>query len=222
MTDEDRQNQAWKLRETGKPIESLGLLIPLIIKYEAEGNWKKVIDFYFDASISWKIHGRQTNNPIFYSTSQEILNNAKRLAKVHQISLRTDWDNYVGEVQMAKGDFNDAIESYTSYLNKAQLNPEEKANINCQLGFAYAQTGQKEKGIEILRDSIDTLSNPTNQFTHEGIDVAAIWLTGAKLKLAQIVDRAESQKLLRDALQIARDKGLGAREKQIKELLKNN
>jgi tetratricopeptide (TPR) repeat protein len=220
-TEQELENKAWMLRESGNPIDAIGLLLPLVFKYQDKANWQKVIDLLFEISISWKIHGRQTNNPIFYETSLQTLKHTKALAYKHNIELRNDWYSYVGEVQIAKGDFKDAIESFTKYEQLANLSEEEKANNDTQIGFAYAQLGEKGKGIEILRQSKDVLSHPQSEFIHEGMDVHAIWATGAMLKLAQVMDnKEEAKRLLEDALSIAKEKGLGAREIQINDLLK--
>ena len=219
-TNTDIENKAWKLRESGNPVDALGLLLPLIFKYQGDANWQKVIDLCFETSIAWRIYGRQVNNPIFYETSLQTLTYTKFLAQKYNIDLRKDWNSYLGEVQIAQGDFKGAIESFTRYGEIANLSSAEKANNDTQIGFAYTQLGNKEKGIEILRKAITALSNPENEFIHEGVDVHAIWATGAMLKLAQVVDdKEEAKKLLEDALDIAKEKGLGAREKQINGLM---
>jgi tetratricopeptide (TPR) repeat protein len=217
----DISKKAWGLREDGKPIEAIALWLPLIFENETRGNWENVVDLLIDTSIAWKIHGRQTGNSAFFSTSLGTLYRAKEIAKEHNIPLRKDWDYYLGEVLIAKGDFGDAVKSFSKYLRIASLTPEQEANIKTQIGYAKCMLGEKKEGIALLKESIQVLENPTQEFVHEGKDVIAIWLTGAMIKLAKVLeDKAESKRILKNALSIAKKKNLGAREKQIENLLK--
>lgn len=213
--------KAWKLREDGKPIPAIALWTQLISKYEAEDKWDEVVNTLIDISIAWKILGRQEKEPIYYKTALATLKCIRTISEKQNMPLRRDWDYYMGEVQIAAGKYKSAINSFNKFLKNPGLTPEEQANINTQIAFAKVKLGGKEGAINLLRESIDTLENPTREFVYQNKDVVAIWKTGAMLKLAQVLDDSvEAKKLAQKALNEAKQKGLGARVKQATGLLK--
>ena len=126
----------------------------------------------------------------------------------------------MGNAQIVVGDYQGGIESFVSYLEAAELNPEERANVNVKIGLARAVVGQKDEGIKLLKESIEALENPTSKNVYQEKDVNAIWKLGAMMKLARVLDdRSEAKRLVQDALRGAKEKNLGARVKQAQALL---
>lgn len=213
-------NKAWVLREGGKPIPAIALWQQLYYQYETEEKWNEAINTLIDISIAWKILGGLEKEPLYYDISLQTLEHIRDISEKHKIPLRKDWDYHAGEVQIAAGNYENALDSFEKYLKAASLTPEEEANIKTQIGFAKARLGNKEEGARLLSECIKTLSNPQNENIHLGKDVNVIWKLGAMMKLARVIDdRSEARKLAQGVLKEAQEKNLGARAKQAQALL---
>ena len=150
--------------------------------------WGKAIDALIDISIAWKILGGLEKESVYYDTSLQTLERIREISERHNIPLRKDWDYYVGEVEIAAGNYQNAADSFGKYLKAVSLTSEEQANVKTQIGLAKAMLGDKEEGVKLLRECIETLSNPQNENIHLGKDVNVIWKTGAMMKLARVLD----------------------------------
>jgi tetratricopeptide (TPR) repeat protein len=217
----ETSQKAWKLREAGKPFEAMAIWQQLYYSYLEEQNWERAISTLIDIAICWKIKGEISGKRVFLEAALATLKNIKHIAKREHIDLRNDYDYHLAGIETALGSYEKAIASYEHYLSTSKT-PEEEANILAHVGFAKAQHGQKEEGIEILRKSIEMFSESQKENNFQGKDVFRIWKLGAKLRLAQLLDdEKEARELLEDVLKEAKEKNLGARRKQAETLLKN-
>ncbi|MCL5784164.1 MAG: hypothetical protein M1142_02315 [Patescibacteria group bacterium] len=216
---ESISEKAWKLRESGKPIPAIALWKQVINKQKGQGNWEEVMNTLIDISIALKIVGKQTQNSSYFDSALSTLEHIKHIATYHNIPLRKDFNYHLGEILVAAGRYQEAIDILKKYLKTAGLSLEQKANIQSHIGFAKARLGQKD-GIKILEQAIKVLEHPTTGFVHQEVDVIAIWRTGARLKLAQVLeDRQKAIELVNKTLKEAQKNGLGARIKEAKLLL---
>jgi len=213
--------KAWKLRESGKLMESMAIWQELYYAYVQEQNWERAISTLIDIAICWKIKGEISGKKLFFETALATLKNIKHIAEREHIDLRNDYDYHLAGVETALGAYEKAIASYEHYLSTSKT-PEEEANILAHVGFAKASHGQKEEGIEILKKAIEMFLESQKENNFQGKDVFRIWKLGAKLRLAQLLDdKKEARELLEEVLEEAKEKNLGARRKQAETLLKN-
>lgn len=213
--------KAWKLRESGKPIEAMAIWEQLYYSYEEDQNWERAISTLIDIAICWKIRGEISGKRLFLETALATLHNIKHIAEREHITLRNDYDYHLAGVETALGTYENAIASYEHYLSTSKT-PEEEANILAHVGFAKAQHGQKKEGIELLKKSLGMFSESQKVNDFQGKDVFRIWKLGAKLRLAQLLeDKKEAKKLIHEVLEEAKEKKLGARRKQAETLLKD-
>ncbi|MFC1710381.1 tol-pal system YbgF family protein [Patescibacteria group bacterium] len=218
---DERIEKAWKLREDGNPLDSISLLTQILNEKLKEQEWDKVIDIAIDMHISWKNLGKNENNTEHLNTSISYLNLCKDIAQRENVPLRNDWYLYMGAIQIETEKYDEAISSYEEYLNQEKPKPEKLADINAHMGYAKCKKGEKDEGIKMIKDAIETLDNPSEEFVHEGKNVAIIWKTGAKLFLAKVVeDKNEAKSLIQEIIDESKEKGLGARQKQAETLLK--
>ena len=217
---ENRIQEAWRYREEGKPLLSIGILTEVINEQIGNQEWQKTIDTAIDLHISWKNLGQDEDNPTYLTTALSFLNTIKEISDKNSLPLRNDWHYYMGGLQIDLELYQESITNYESYLNTEKLSPEQIANVNAHVGFAKVKLGNKEEGISLLKESIKILEKPTQEYIHQGKDVNVIWKTGAKGLLAMVLeDRDESKKLIQEVIDETKEKGLGARQKQAETLL---
>ncbi|MCH7641484.1 hypothetical protein IID22_04780 [Patescibacteria group bacterium] len=220
MTKESEiSERAWLLREEKGDSElALTLWWGLYAGYQLEKNWPKAIDALVDISIAYR--GAVNKEPLYTENALITIKLAKQISENHGVPPRKDFGYHMGNAQIVVGDYQGGIESFVSYLEAAELNPEERANVNVKIGLARAVVGQKDEGIKLLKESIEALENPTSKNVYQEKDVNAIWKLGAMMKLARVLDdRSEAKRLVQDALRGAKEKNLGARVKQAQALL---
>ena len=103
--------------------------------------------------------------------------------------------------------YKDAISNYEQYLSIERPKPEKLADINAHMGYAKWLMGKKEEGIKMIRDAIKILENPSQEFVHEGKNVAIIWKTGVKLYLVRVLDnKDEAKQLAQEVIEEAKTK----------------
>ena len=212
-------NRAWLLREEKEEAElAMALWWGLYTGYALEENWPKAIDSLVDISIAYR--GAVNKEPLYAENALTTITLAKQISENHDVPPRKDFGYHMGNAQIVVGDYQGAIESFVSYSEVAELNPEERANVNAKIGLAKAKLGDKEEGIRLLKESITILENPSIENVYQGRDVNTIWKLGAMMKLARVTDdRTEAIKLVQEALDEAKEKNLGARVKQAQALL---
>lgn len=212
--------KAWVARENGDPVLAIALWTQLLRELELAGEWEKVINYLVDISIAWKNFASETENPEYALTSLKTLDYAKFLAEKYNIPLRKDWELLVGRVEVDCQNYSDAIKKLEHYLETAQLRPEEKADIKSQIGFAKFKSGDKEEGLKLLEEGLNDLEHISEDVTYQDKSLVEIKRTGAKLRLARVLDDKEkAKKLAEEALQEAQEKSLGARVKEAQKLL---
>lgn len=217
----EEYQQAWRAREEGNPILAISLWEPFLAQYQAEGKWEKVINTWVDIAIAWKGLGSQTGEATYHQTALKILNNIHSLSNLQGVPLRNDWQLLVGKTEIDAGQYQQAIPRLESYLQSAELTPEQRADVNCHLGFAKAKLGQEE-GVGQIRANLELLNKPTQEMVYQEKDLVVIWRTGALLRLAQVVkDQNEAKSLAQQALEEAQKLGLGTRVKEAERVLAN-
>lgn len=213
--------KAWIARENGYPILAIALWTQLMRELEISGQWEKVINYLVDISIAWKNYAYEAENPDYALASLETLEYAKFLSEKYQIPLRKDWDLLVGKVEVDCQNYSDAISKMEHYLEVTELRPEEKADIESQIGFAKFQAGDKKKGVQLLQESLNDLEHISEDVTYQNKSLVDIKKTGAKLRLARVLnDKEKSERLVQEVLKEAQEKRLGARAKEAEIFLK--
>ena len=71
MNVESLQNQAWKLREEGKPIDSLAINYSVYHQQAIENDWPAASNTLIDISIAWSVLGRETGNPLHFRAAYD-------------------------------------------------------------------------------------------------------------------------------------------------------
>lgn len=225
MSKEDRQDQAWKYREEGEPMKSLAINYGLLQGYEVEGNWEMVINVLVDVSITWSVLGRDTGEKLYFQAAVDTIRHTKHLSDTHKVPLRADYNFYLGRGLSDTEEYQESAGVLQEYLGQESnnLSEDQVAETEAHLGKALVNSGNKDEGVKMLRKSVDTLSGlPDGTSTHQGKDLTAIKRTGAKLKLASVTDdKTETRKLVEEVVKESEEKGLGAREKEAKLILKS-
>lgn len=220
LTEVEISRKAWTLRENGDVEEALILWMQNYFTYTEKGGWNNVINTLFDMSIAWKILGGLKEKKEYFRVSLNALEHARFISDMYSIPLRDDWYFYKGEVQVAAGDYSEAIRNYEMRLSFVTTE-NERANMNAHIGFAKAMTGDRKEGIRMIKNAIAYFEQ-TEDDTFQDKSIRDIWKTGALLKLAQVLmddDRTKAQDIVVKVLQEAQEKGLGARVKQAENLI---
>lgn len=212
--------EAWDLRENGDITPAIAIWMGLYYQFVKEGNWDRAISTLIDIAISWKILGEVAGNKTYFATALETLHFIQWSSEKENVPLRNDFNYHLAGVQTANGMYEEAIASYERYLSTHKT-PYEEANIKAHVGFARANAGSRDGGIQDLRDSLRMFEEAEKNPDIPKKDIFHIWRLGAKLRLAQVVnDKEEKKKLLQEVLAEAQEKGFKARESQAEALLK--
>lgn len=213
--------EAWNLRENGDITPAIAIWMGLYYQFIQDGNWDRAISTLIDIAISWKILGEVTGDKTYFTTALQTLHFIQWSAKKENVPLRNDFNYHLAGVQSANGMYEEAIASYERYLSTTKT-PYEEANIKAHVGFARANAGKKEGGIQDLKDSLQMFEEAEKSPDVPKKDIFQIWRLGAKLRLAQLIENTEEKKkLLEEVLTEAKEKGFKAREKQAEALLKD-
>jgi len=85
----------------------------------------------------------------------------------------------------------------------------------------FSTLSGNSESIDRLKNSIKYLTESENTNTHQDKSVTLIWLTGAMIKYAQVIEnKDESKETLIKALEISKKNNLGARMLQIESTIK--
>lgn len=219
--------KAWQLREDGEPKAAVEIWSTLEKEAEKSKNWEEAIVCLTDIAIAYRIIGKEEQSPSSFKSALLKLKRAKFLSEKYNIPLLPDFDYQMGETFSALGQYKEAITSLETYLQVEGLTPEIEANTYAKIGYCLGKSGppggeasKKAKGIKILEDAIWALEHTTGKFVFENKDVVAIWKTGAKLNLAEVLeDKDRAKQLVQEVLQETQEKNLGARAQEAKRLL---
>lgn len=221
MSKEDRQNEAWKHREEGEPIKALAINHGLLQEYESESNWAMAINVLVDISIAWSVLGGEAGDKLYFQAAVGAIRHTKYLSDTHKVPLRQDYNFYLGRALESTGDYKDSEQALREYLGSegGNLSKADVAEVEAHLGKVLILGGRGEEGMSLLKKSVETLEGMPES-VHQGKDLVAIKRTGAKLKLASVVeDKSEAKRLVEEVVKEAEEKGLGAREKEASVLL---
>lgn len=210
--------KAWELREEGRPIEAMAIWQGVYYSYVADKNWERAISSLIDIAICWKIQGEITGKKIYFESAHATLLHIKHVAQTNSVELRNDYSYHLAGVETALGIYENAIANYEVYLSSSKTQ-EEEANILAHVGFAKAQHGQKEEGIDLLRKSLGMFAEAEERSHFENKRIFRIWKVGAMIRLAQLLEVTEAKEILIRALEESREYKLGSRAKQAEKLL---
>jgi len=218
---EERQARAWQLREDGRQQEAIAILISTFVEQMAGENYKAAVDTLVDMSLSYKSLSRGTGKDIYAQTAYDILIFGEQILTGEQKEIRKDLGYYIGTAAVAIGSYKEGTTRMERAIrSNPWWTPEKRAYISSHIGFATAKMGEHDKGEKIIRDSLEVLTKTKNENVSQGKNIMAVWRTGVKLELAQVTDdKKEADRLLQEALNEAKTENLGARVREVKNLI---
>lgn len=223
MDRQEQQKTAWIYREEGQPSKALAINYGLLYECEADEDWLEAIDIVVDISLAWSVLGRETEEHLYFKAAHDTIEYAKKLSEIHSVPLREDYNFHLGRVLEDVGKYSEAVEALESYLEleKANLTSDRIAEIEARLGHILVMNGEKDRGTKLLRNSVRTLEQEPEVISTQGKDLTAIKRTGAKIKLASVLDnKNEARQILQEVIEESKSKGLGARLNETTRLLK--
>lgn len=222
-TQQDAQRiteEAWLARETGDPLRAITLLEENVEYHTSQEDWFGVVNARVDQIIAWKNYAKQVNDPTYFETALSVIKIVEHLVEEKGLPLRSDWEFLVASVELDAGRYKEAAEKLEHYLSTADLPQARRGEILTHLGFATVMLGSKDSGIAQIKEGIGLIDKSTDEFINAGKNVHAIWKSGALMRWAHVLDDPEEKRnLLDQALKIAEENGLEAREREAKKAL---
>ncbi|MGI5826018.1 MAG: tetratricopeptide repeat protein [Patescibacteria group bacterium] len=212
--------QAEQLRESGDFVEALKTFETVIVGYQQEGNYAKVVEALQGRFLCYKHLFFLTQDQIYAILGRQDAQSSLEIAERHNLKeILPSCYFRVGEASMLFNDFEKAAENFEKAVCIFPGEGAEKGDWRYHWGEALYRSGKKEEGKEKIFEGLKEIqTNPDNRDSF----LIHVWESGAYMKLADLLreDEHETAKnYLTKANKIAQeDDRLILRRRQIEEL----
>jgi tetratricopeptide (TPR) repeat protein len=219
---EQKLGEANSLREKGQYSESTKLYTDCLIQLIPSGDLSQLVHCLSGQSLVYKILFRKENSSIYKNLTLAFAQEAYDIAEKNKEALDgiTLSTSYIGlaDALVMNEKFQESLPLFEKSYEVSTGDQSEKGRIKSHIGGVKFVLGDKDNGIEIIKESLEDIRR--GDMTSSKVRT---WETGTLNGLAKIYAKEgnleEASKLAQESLQIAIEHSLPIRKRESEDII---